>query len=56
MKSLCDMNKNEIENDIEKIMTIVNKPKYICVKCARAVNEKKYVCKPVKIKVKKAAD
>ena len=53
MKSLCDLNKKEIENDIENIMAMVNKPKFVCLKCARAVNEKKFVCKPVKIKVKK---
>ena len=53
MKSLCDLTKKEIENDIENIMTMVNKPKYVCVKCARAANDKKFVCKPVKIKLKK---
>jgi hypothetical protein len=48
------MNKKEIEKDIRQIMTVVNKPKYICVKCARASNEKRLVCKPVKIKDNKS--
>ena len=54
MKSLCDLTKKEIEIDIENIKAMVNKPKYICIKCARAVNEKSFACKPVKIKLKKS--
>ncbi len=53
MKCLCDLNKKEIEKDINLIMALVNKPRYVCGKCARAANEKKLVCKPVKIKIKK---
>ena len=52
MECLCDLNKKEVEKNIEKIMAIVNKPKFVCQKCARAANEKKFVCKPVKIKIK----
>jgi hypothetical protein len=48
------MSKKDIEKNIDKIMSVVNKPKYVCAKCARAANEKEIVCKPVKIKIKKS--
>ncbi len=49
MKTLCKLKKNELATDFKKIIEIVIKPKYICQKCARAANEKKYLCDPKKI-------
>ena len=49
MKCLCDLDKKEVEKRIEKIKRMVDKPKYICRKCARAANDADYVCKPVTI-------
>ena len=37
------------EKKLEKIKKMVNKPRYVCRKCARAANEEDYVCKPVSI-------
>jgi hypothetical protein len=50
MKELCKLKKNELVSDFKKITRIVKKAKFICEKCARAANEKRYLCNPVKIK------
>jgi hypothetical protein len=49
MTCLCDLDKKDIEKKLEKIKRMVNKPRYICRKCARAANEEDFVCKPVSI-------
>ena len=49
-KTLCDLDKNEIEEHIEEIASIVSEPQYLCRKCARVAINKKYLCKPIKIK------
>jgi hypothetical protein len=53
MKTLCDFDKKEVEKRITEIMKMVDHPKYVCRKCARAANEKGLVCKPVKIQATK---
>lgn len=50
MKTLCDYSKKDIEKNHKKIAALVSDPKFLCEKCARAVNDKRYICKPVKIK------
>ena len=49
MKTLCDLDKKDIEKKFSDVVKLVDKPKYVCRKCARAANEKDLVCKPVKI-------
>ncbi len=49
MDCLCDLDKKVLEKKLEKIMGMVDQPRYICRACARAANEKELVCKPVKI-------
>jgi hypothetical protein len=49
MKTLCDLDKKEIEKQLPAIMALVNRPAYICKKCARAANQKELVCKPARI-------
>jgi hypothetical protein len=46
---LCDLSKKDIRENMNEIIKIVTIPKYICEKCARVANEKKYLCNPVKI-------
>jgi hypothetical protein len=50
---LCDWDKKDIEKRLHVVMSMVHRPKYVCRKCARAANEKEYVCKPVEIVVDK---
>jgi hypothetical protein len=45
------MDKKDVEKRINDIMKMVNKPKYICKKCARTANEKEFICKPVEINI-----
>lgn len=51
MKTLCDLDKKEIEKRLPEIMGMVCRPLYLCRKCARAANKKEHVCKPLKIVV-----
>lgn len=46
---LCDLSKKDIKENIDNIIKIISKPKYICEKCVRVSSEKKYLCSPVKI-------
>jgi hypothetical protein len=48
-KKLCKLKKNDIENSLKDILTIVKSPKYICKKCARVANDKSYLCSSKKI-------
>jgi hypothetical protein len=52
MKSLCECSKKEVEKRLAEIMRLVDRPRYICCKCARAANDKELLCKPRKIKVR----
>ena len=49
-KTLCDLEKKDIDKKLGEITKIVMDPKYICRKCARASNKKEYLCKPQRIK------
>jgi len=46
---LCDLSKKDIKENMDEIIKIVAIPKYICEKCARVSNEKKYLCNPAKL-------
>ena len=49
MKNLCKLDSKEIENNLKEISKLVEKPKYICKRCARVSNDKKFLCKPIKL-------
>jgi len=49
-KSICSLSKSDIEKDFKEICEIVKDPKYICLKCGRAANQKSNLCKPEKMK------
>jgi hypothetical protein len=48
-KELCNWKQSTIEKELDRVRKIVADPKYVCRKCGRAVRDKKYVCKPVKL-------
>ncbi len=49
MKELCKLSKADIQSSFKKIVKITKKPKFICTKCARVADEKKYLCDPEKM-------
>ncbi|MFZ4524579.1 MAG: hypothetical protein ACOYOE_03285 [Chlorobium sp.] len=49
-KTLCKLDKHDMEESLDTIVKLVAKPHYLCDKCARVAKKKKYLCKPVKIK------
>jgi len=55
-RTLCSLNKDEIDDNLTDIITIISKAKHICRKCARGSGKAKYLCKPVKIQSKKKRD
>ena len=50
--TLCRLDRNEIEDNIDDIAEMVSKAKHICRKCARVSRKKKYLCKPVRLESK----
>lgn len=51
-KTFCNWSKKDIENNFDILSGLLHQPKYTCKKCARASNNKKALCKPIKIAVK----
>ena len=49
MKTLCELDKKNIEKHIKKILKSGHPPKYFCGKCARITDAKKQVCHPEEI-------
>ena len=48
-KTLCSLDRDDISDHLDDIVEIVSTPKFLCRKCARVANKKKYLCKPMKI-------
>ncbi len=44
IKSLCKLNKKEVEANLNEIILLVNLPKFICSKCTRVANEEWLLC------------
>ena len=52
-KTLCKLDKHDIEENIDNIVPLVSEPKYLCLKCAREATKKNNLCSPIKIKSSK---
>lgn len=50
-KSLCKLNKKEVEANIDELISMVNKPEFICCKCARVAIKESNLCNPKSISV-----
>jgi len=49
-KSLCKFSKDDIEKHFDKLAEVTYKSSFLCTKCARSANSKKWLCKPKEIK------
>lgn len=48
-KTLCEWDRRKIEKKLADVVRLIEKPHYVCRKCARAANQPQNLCKPVSI-------
>ncbi|MBP1626774.1 MAG: hypothetical protein H6Q00_1249 [Holophagaceae bacterium] len=49
-KTLCKLVKDEVlDEDLEGYKELLREPTHFCLKCGRACNDKKCLCKPEKL-------
>jgi hypothetical protein len=46
-KELCKWKKEDISTKLDKFSDIVRKPRFVCTKCGRVADKKKWLHKPV---------
>lgn len=49
---LCELTNPQNAFEIEKIIPLVNSPKYFCRCCGRLANKAENLCNPIKLEVK----
>ena len=49
-KRLCKWEEDDISKKFDKFITIVSDPKFVCKKCGRVADKKKWLHKPVPLK------
>ncbi|MGD8283693.1 MAG: hypothetical protein PVG70_00760 [Desulfobacterales bacterium] len=49
-KELCKWKKEDISKKLDKFSDIVKNPKFVCTKCGRVADKKKWLHKPVALK------
>jgi hypothetical protein len=47
-KELCKLKKN-LSKQFEEIAALVDRPRFLCIECGRAANEKRRLCEPKRI-------
>jgi hypothetical protein len=45
-KTLCDWSKGDIRKHADKLSQLVDRPRFLCCKCARVANTPEILCKP----------
>ena len=50
-KSLCEM-QGLLKKKRAVYVSLVNSPRFLCTKCGRVANKKKYLCQPKKLNSK----
>jgi hypothetical protein len=45
---LCKLKKTQIKEELPKLIKIILPAKFVCTKCLRTANDKRYLCKPKK--------
>jgi hypothetical protein len=48
-KTLCDWSKRDISKHADKLLELVDPPRFFCRKCARVANIPKVLCKPSRL-------
>jgi hypothetical protein len=49
-KELCKWKQDDIKKNLDKFSDIVRSPKFVCVKCGRVADKKKWLHKTVALK------
>ena len=52
-KEICKL-KKQLKRDFDEIAALVDRPAFLCVKCGRAANDKRRLCKGKKMVHKRA--
>ena len=50
IKELCKWKQEDISDKFEKFSDIVRNPKFVCEKCGRVAEKKKWLHKPIDLK------
>ena len=48
-KELCKWKQQDIIKKLDKYSSIVSRPKFVCAKCGRVADKKKWLHKPVEL-------
>jgi hypothetical protein len=49
VEEICKWKRDDYPKRLEELRQIVADPQFVCVKCGRVANKKKWLCKPVKL-------
>jgi hypothetical protein len=49
-KRMCKWKENDISEKFDKYLNIIKNPKFVCKKCGRVANKKKFLHKPASLK------
>ncbi len=48
-KVLCEWKRAQYRDEFKLLRAIVVKPKYVCLKCGRVADKKKWLCEPIEL-------